>query len=418
MLENVTLAFQSVLGHKLRSFLTMLGIIIGIASIITIVSTIKGTNEQIKENLVGAGNNAVVVRLCQDGSEYDFSWNSIPEGVTTVTEETRLELCEIEHVLDVSVYTYRSYSNNIYHGDNSFTGSISGVDSHYFSTCGYSIRAGRGFIDRDFTKAQKVCILDSDACSSLYCGSDPINTTLEIFGESFTVVGVVEHSKSFEAEIDSVSDYYNFAGTSGGCVFVPYPAWAVIYRFDEPQKVALKADSTDNMTLIGQKAASILTDSQISSDAAKTFSYKGEDLMEQAQQLQQLSNSSNKQLLWIAGISLLVGGIGVMNIMLVTVTERTQEIGLKKALGARKRRILRQFLTEAGVLTGMGGILGVVAGIGLAKLISSVMGTPTALSIPAILIAVAFSMIIGIGFGLLPAVKASRLDPIAALRRE
>ena len=140
--------------------------------------------------------------------------------------------------------------------------------------------------------------------------------------------------------------------------------------------------------------------------------------MEQAEQLQQLSNSSNTQLLWIAGISLLVGGIGVMNIMLVTVTERTQEIGLKKALGARKKRILRQFLTEAGVLTGLGGLLGVAAGIVLAKSISSVLETPTAISIPAILIAVLFSMVIGIVFGLLPAVKAANLDPIAALRRE
>lgn len=418
MLENVTLAFQSVLNHKLRSFLTMLGIIIGIASIITIVSTIKGTNEQIKETLIGSGNNAVTVRLCQDGNEYDLSWNSVPEGVTPVTEETRQELLEIDHVLDVSVFTQRNYANGIFYKDAGFNGSVCGVDSHYFSTCGYSLRAGRGFTERDHSTAAKVCILDSEACSTLFSGVDPVNSTLEILSESFTVVGVVEKSASFEAQIESVNDYYNFANTSGGFVFIPSSAWPIIYRFDEPQKVALRADSTDNMTVIGQKAASLITEQHVSASADKTFSYKGEDLMEQAQQLQQLSNSSNKQLLWIAGISLLVGGIGVMNIMLVTVTERTQEIGLKKALGARKRRILRQFLTEAGVLTGLGGLLGVIAGVALAKLISSVLGTPTALSVPAILIAVVFSMIIGIAFGLLPAVKASKLDPIVALRRE
>ena len=418
MLENVTLAFQSVLNHKLRSFLTMLGIIIGIASIITIVSTIKGTNEQIKETLIGAGNNAVTVRLCQDGNEYDLSWNSVPEGVTPVTEETRQALLELDHVLDVSVFTQRSYANGIFYKDASFNGFVRGIDSHYFSTCGYSLRAGRGFTGRDFSTAAKVCILDSEACSTLFSGLDPVNSTMEILAESFTVVGVVEKAANFEAQIDSVSDYYNFVDTSGGCVFIPSSAWPIVYRFDEPQRVALRADSTDNMTVIGQKASSLVTEQCVSVNADKSFSYKGENLMEQAQQLQQLSNSSNKQLLWIAGISLLVGGIGVMNIMLVTVTERTQEIGLKKALGARKRRILRQFLTEAGVLTGLGGLFGVVAGIALAKLISSVLGTPTALSVPAILIAVVFSMVIGIAFGLLPAVKASNLDPIVALRRE
>ena len=237
-------------------------------------------------------------------------------------------------------------------------------------------------------------------------------------GESFTVVGIVDLNSSFEAKIETVSDYYNFMDTSGGIIFLPSTTWPILFLFDEPQHVALKADSPDDMTAIGQKASKLLSETQISSSTETGFSYKGEDLMERAEQLQQLSNASNTQLLWIAGISLLVGGIGVMNIMLVTVTERTQEIGLKKALGARKNRILRQFLTEAGVLTGLGGLLGVIAGIGLAKLISTVLETPTSISIPAILIAVVFSMLIGIVFGLLPAVKASRLDPIVALRRE
>ena len=166
-----------------------------------------------------------------------------------------------------------------------------------------------------------------------------------------------------------------------------------------------------------QMAGELLSSSQLIG-ADKTLSYRGQDLMEQAKNLQELSNSSNRQLIWIASISLLVGGIGVMNIMLVTVTERTQEIGLKKAIGARRRRILNQFLTEAAVLTSLGGMLGVIVGIIMARLISSVMGTPTAISLPAILIAVVFSMVIGIVFGLLPAVKASNLNPIQALRRD
>ena len=139
--------------------------------------------------------------------------------------------------------------------------------------------------------------------------------------------------------------------------------------------------------------------------------------MEKAKGLQQISENTNRQLIWIASISLLVGGIGVMNIMLVSVTERTGEIGLKKAIGANKRRILAQFLTEAAVLTSIGGILGVFAGMILAKIISTISQTPLVISVPAVLISVLFSMAIGLIFGLLPSIKAANLSPIEALRR-
>ena len=146
--------------------------------------------------------------------------------------------------------------------------------------------------------------------------------------------------------------------------------------------------------------------------------YKKANTMEKVKALQDLSNTTNQQLIWIASISLVVGGIGVMNIMLVSVTERTREIGLKKALGARKRAVLGQFLTEAAVLTSLGGIIGVGAGIGLAYFISKVALVPVAISIPAIIVSVVFSMLIGIVFGLIPSIKAANLNPIDALRYE
>ncbi len=416
-MESILLAFQGIWSHKLRSFLTMLGIIIGIASIITIVSTIKGTNEQIKESLVGAGNNAVVVQLYQDNYPYGMEYGAPPQGVYPVTEESRQKLLEIDHVKDVSVYCARSYVNGVFYGNYTYNGAIRGIDEHYFSVNGISLGNGRGFLPDDFRAKRKVCLLDDKACSALYSGKNPVGTTLEIMGESFIVIGTVERSTSASLEIKTVSDYYRFADTSGGTIYIPLDTWPVIFRFDEPNTVALQADSTDNMTSVGQKAAEILTDSQLIG-AAQNLTYRGQDLMEQAEKLQELSNSSNRQLIWIASISLLVGGIGVMNIMLVTVTERTQEIGLKKAIGARKKRILWQFLTEAAVLTSLGGMLGIAAGIVMARMISSVMGTPTAISLPAVLIAVVFSMVIGIIFGLLPAVKAANLNPIEALRRE
>ena len=417
MVENIRLALQGVWSHKLRSLLTMLGIIIGIAAIITIVSTIQGTNEQIKENLIGAGNNVVTVQLNQDGNPYDLSWNPIPTGVRTITEETRQELEKLRGVERVSLYCERNYSDGNYYLNTNFNGNLRGIDENYLSVYGYRVKSGRGFTQKDFAEYRKVALVDAKAVSTLFGGEDPVNKNLELQGEVFTVVGVVTLSEDFTPTINSMNDYWMYADTSSGTIYVPLAVWPSIYQFDEPQSVAIKVDSTDSMTSAGKSAADLLTDKQIMGTNSK-FDYRSQDMLEQAQQLQQMSQSTNTQLIWIASISLLVGGIGVMNIMLVSVTERTSEIGLKKAIGAKKRRILMQFLTEAAVLTSIGGLVGVVSGIAMAELISRMMQIPVSISVPAIAIAVVFSTLIGVVFGLLPATQAANLNPIEALRRE
>ena len=416
MIENIRLAFQGIWGHKLRSVLTMLGIIIGIAAIITIVSTIKGTNEQIKENLIGAGNNVVTVQLNQSGYPYDMSWGSIPDGVRTITEETRLELEEISGVEQATVYNSRSYANQIYYGNTQFNGAVYGIDSHYLSVYGYQVKTGRGFIEADYEDFRKVILLDTVAVTNLFGGENPVGKSVEISNDVFTVVGVVALSEEFVPTINSLNDYWLYADTSSGSIYMPSAVWPTAFRFDEPQNVAIKTKNTDVMTTAGKDAAELLTEKQIVNQGGN-FDYRSQDMLEQAQQLQSMSESTNAQLIWIASISLIVGGIGVMNIMLVSVTERTSEIGLKKAIGAKKKRIAFQFLTEAAVLTSLGGIIGVISGVGLAELISNVMQIPVAISVPAILISVVFSMLIGIVFGLVPAVKAANLNPIEALRR-
>lgn len=196
---------------------------------------------------------------------------------------------------------------------------------------------------------------------------------------------------------------------------MPGSVWPIVYQYDEPQQVSVKTVSPETMSSAGKKTAEILNNRINSTN--DTIEYKAKDLMEKAKGLQQISESTNRQLLWIASISLLVGGIGVMNIMLVSVTERTGEIGLKKAIGANKRRILGQFLTEAAVLTSIGGVLGVFAGVLLAAVIARMSSMPMVISIPAAAAAVAFSTVIGLVFGLLPSVKAANLSPIEALRR-
>lgn len=418
MLEDIRLAFQGIWNHKLRSALTMLGIIIGIGSIIAIVSTIKGTNEQIKKNLVGAGNDAVNVQLYQGDWPIDLQYQSLPDGVPEISDETLQEVVELPEVETASLYHTRNEYDAVYRGAKSLSNSvILGIDRNYLDVYGYQITKGRGLTDKDYSEGRKVALIDKTTAASLFDNADVIGRTIEIKGEPFVVVGMVAKKAESQPVINSMEDYYRYmSDDQSGKIIIPDNVWPVIYQYDEPQNLVVRAKSTDDMTTAGEKAADILNVMLTVSD--DTVKYKGEDLLEQATQIQEISNSTNQQLIWIASISLLVGGIGVMNIMLVSVTERTGEIGLKKALGARKRRILTQFLTEAAVLTLLGGIIGVLGGIALAYIISKVSAVPVAISGVSIVIAVLFSTLIGIIFGLIPSVKAANMNPIEALRHE
>ena len=418
MLEDIRLAFQGIWNHKLRSALTMLGIIIGIGSIIAIVSTIKGTNEQIKKNLVGAGNDAVNVQLYQGDWPIDLQYQSLPDGVPEISDETLQEVVELPEVETASLYHTRNEYDAVYRGAKSLSNSvILGIDRNYLDVYGYQVTKGRGLTDKDYSEGRKVALIDKTTAASLFDNADVIGRTIEIKGEPFVVVGMVAKKAESQPVINSMEDYYRYmSDDQSGKIIIPDNVWPVIYQYDEPQNLVVREKSTDDMTTAGEKAADILNAMLTVSD--DTVKYKGEDLLEQATQIQEISNSTNQQLIWIASISLLVGGIGVMNIMLVSVTERTGEIGLKKALGARKRRILTQFLTEAAVLTLLGGIIGVLGGIALAYIISKVSAVPVAISGVSIVIAVLFSTLIGIIFGLIPSVKAANMNPIEALRHE
>lgn len=412
--ENIRLSLKGIFAHKMRSFLTMLGIIIGIASIIAIVSTIQGTNQQIEKNLIGAGDNLVRVSLYQDGYTYWMD-NGLPSGVPVISDETVKSLKSIEHSSSVSVYRSRESYNMVYYQNNGLSGgNIVGIESDYLQTAGYQVRKGRGITDDDNRYYRQVALLDDTTAQALFNGEDPVGKTIEIRNIPFVVVGVCSAKEEFEPNIENMNDYYMYNQNNAGNVYIPTECWPLVYQFDEPQSVILTADSTGDMTNVGKEAADLLN-AYVSSENIR---YQAQDLMEQAKQIQQLSQSTNTMLIWIAAISLLVGGIGVMNIMLVTVTERTKEIGLKKAIGARKKSIMLQFLTEAVVLTSLGGILGVLTGLLLARGISMLNGTPVAISIPASIFSVVFSMVIGIVFGLLPSYKAANLDPIEALRHE
>ena len=401
MSENIRLALKGIWSHKLRSFLTMLGVIM------------------IMQNLIGAGNNNVTISLRQGDSEYWMD-AGLPSNVIPVTDSQIRDIRELSDVADASFYYKRKYASEIKAGVNSLSGgSLFGIDSHYLSTVGYIVYKGRPFVESDYENYHKTALLDEKAAELLFPDKDPIGRTVELMGEPFTVVGLVRKADNFQPVIESLRDYETYTREEYGMVLVPDADWPILYNYDEPQDCVVRAVSTEKMSDVGRQVEQIMKKSVGGSSSGEdAISYKAEDLLEKARNKQELANSTNSLLIWIASIALLVGGIGVMNIMLVSVTERTNEIGLKKALGARNSRILAQFLTEAVVLTSLGGIVGVISGIILAEVISKAAGTPVAISIPAIILSVLFSMAIGVIFGFLPSVQAANLNPIDALRRE
>lgn len=393
MLENMRISIQGIWSHKMRSFLTMLGIIIGIASIIAIVSTIKGTSEQIKEDLIGAGNNTVSVSLNYGDSEYDPEYG-MSDGTAPplLSDQQKEDIKNLDHVQNATFFYSRTYSSSVYYENTSFQGgSIYGIDANYLSTCGYMVQSGRGFVQKDYDNMRKVALVDSNAADNLFSGENLVGKTIEIGSEPFTVIGVVQQSDNYQPNIKTIDEFNEYYQMIMGTVMIPNKCWPMAFQFDEPENAVVKADSTDNMSSVGSAAADVMNQG-IDTNSSK-YKYKADDIMQQVRNMQKLSESTNTQLIWIASISLLVGGIGVMNIMLVSVTERTSEIGLKKAIGARKKVILYQFLTEAAMLTSIGGIIGVVVGIILSKVVSQLSGAPTAISIPAIIGSVLFSML-------------------------
>lgn len=416
MLENIRMSLHGIRTHKLRSFLTMLGVIIGIASIIAIVSIVTGTNRKLEKNLIGAGNNVARVCLEQDGFDYDFSYNPLPAGVPTVSDSVLEQIRALSGVEAVSRYTVREGSSEIYYLDAGLGGAyLYGVDSGYLETYRYSIVKGRAFSAAEYSDFSKVAMIDTAAAESLFESENPVGKTIEIQQEPFVIVGVYRDANAAETEYTTIEDYYRYGYDSAiGSVCIPEGTWPLICQFDEPQSLAIRTAETSQMNAAATDAANILN-ARLTSES---LSYAPSNSRAITDGLNELSSSIHMMLIAIAALSLLVGGIGVMNIMLVSVTERTAEIGLKKALGAKRKVIIAQFLTESAVLTLIGGVLGVMVGILAAWIISYINQLQFAVSVPWMLIAVGFSVIIGLIFGAMPAYRAAKLDPIEALRRE
>ncbi|MCI4138432.1 ABC transporter permease [Bacillus vallismortis] len=409
MLEHIRISFQSIFSHKLRSILTMLGVIIGIAAIIAIVSMLKGQSEQLKQSMIGMGNNAINVVYQPSGGEeegigYQVSYTSAPP----VTDETVKAIKSDPMVKGLSLY-YLSEGSSVFHLTNVSYPQVFGVDGDYFDMFPVRITEGRKLAENELNSTRQVVMINEAARDELFPDGDALHKKIEMNGVPFKVAGVFTEKNQQESMF--AGDYAN------PVLYVPKKVWPLIEGFDAPTQIAVQADSSEHIQEAGVMAADLLNQGLSDAELAKA-EYSVMDLQEIAQEVESFNQSFALLLGGIASISLLVGGIGVMNIMLVSVTERTREIGIKKALGAKRRVILFQFLTEAVVLTSIGGILGVLAGFGIAKLLTVVFPMPFIVSVPAVVGALIFSMAVGIIFGLLPSIKASKLQPVDALRYE
>ena len=205
MLENFREAFDGIRSHKLRSALTMLGIIIGIASIIAISSTIMGTNEQIKQNLVGAGSNVVTVRLYQGDYPFESAWSTPPEYIPPLDEDTLNEIRGVREVASAAYYAQRDAYGQIRSGDKALSaGTIYGVDGTFLSVHGYTIRAGRGFTDSDCAKFRKVALIDESVSAALFSGANPVGETIDVCGEPYVVIGEFAQASDFRPTVSTL----------------------------------------------------------------------------------------------------------------------------------------------------------------------------------------------------------------------
>lgn len=421
MIENLEEALKGIFSHKMRSFLTMLGVIIGIAAILAIVSIVEGTSIKLQKNLIGAGNNCITLTLGQgegdDGRMYDGGSDEYGPEMINFNSNALKKIKKIDHVDAVTSF----YKVDIYDGINrndrtiSNTTSIYGIDKSYFPTLKCTLTKGRNFSKSEYNGTSKVCIVNSYVAESLFPNEEAVGGIIDINKEPFLIVGIVDSANYNKKDYETEEDFYREQYSSGSsCIYLPEKAWGIPLAFDRAKAVSVQVDETKEMKSVGNQAADILNANTLPDG----YTYKPDTSDESENELKTLTTAITAMLVSIASLSLLVGGIGVMNIMLVSVTERTTEIGLKKALGAKRKSILIQFLTESAVLTGVGGIIGILLGIALAKGISIVVGLEFAIPVHWILISLGFSLLIGIFFGVMPANKAAKLNPIDALRRE
>ena len=391
MVESVRMSVSNIRQNRMRSFLTILGIMIGVTAVIALVTTISGVSSSISDSFSSMG--ASTMTLSATGTDLQGG----------LTAENMEEISELDHVEGVSPSV--SLSVTAARGDAYESGvRVAGRNDDYFVQEPDTLSRGRAINSIDLDQSLRVCLISEELVETFFYGDDPIGQELYLDGMRFTVVGVL--AADADSSVSSM-----FSGSDA--VIVPYTT-------------ALKMNGetlVTSLTLyLGDANAAEIVESELETCLDAIFDYEDDTYsittMESiADTMESMLSMMSALLGGIASIALLVGGIGIMNMMLTSVTERTVEIGLKKAIGARPGQIQAQFLIESFLLSMVGGLAGVVLGIALSAILCQVLGTGFSLSYGAIALGVGFSAAVGVLFGWSPARKASRLNPIDALRR-
>jgi putative ABC transport system permease protein len=383
------MAMKSILSNKLRSLLTMLGIIIGVTAVIALVALGQGATKSVTEQVQSLGTNLLTVNILGRGT------TSTLKASEAVAIADKVE--GIQFIAPAS-----TQSTSVKYGTTSVTVSVVGTNADYANVREYEVASGRFLAQIDLDVYQKVAVIGSSTATELFGFASPVGEYILIQGTRYKVVGVLAEKGS------------STTGSNDEVVMIPQTSAERLFKSKGVRTVYVQVESTERIDAVVTGLEAELSDHF----RGNTDSYRVFNQSDALSTLTSVSDTLTLALAGIAGISLLVGGIGIMNIMLVSVTERTREIGIRKAIGAKRRDILIQFLIESMVLSGLGGLLGIGIGVGAAQGASTAFDMDIVFSPNIILIAFVFSVAIGIVFGMFPANKAAKLKPIEALRFE
>lgn len=400
--ESFLMAWASLIANKMRSILTMLGIIIGVAAVIALVSIGNGVKQDIQNSISSLGSNLLMV---MPGAPRTPGVRPSQGSMKSLKVSDYQAISKLDGVKAASPYTANSYVT-IYQSKN-WTTTVSGVSSNFQDVNNWTMAEGRFISSKNVENRERVAVVGQTVVKNLFAGEDPVGKEIRVKNIPFRVIGVLNSKGN---------------GTMGNdqddTIFIPYTtAMERVEGIDYLRMVYVVASDDNGIDRLQSDIENLLRVRHSIKDT-NLDDFNIQNMKSIMETMEQTTGTLTLFLGAVAAISLVVGGIGIMNIMLVSVTERTREIGIRKALGATYFVIVTQFLIEAVVISLMGGLIGIALGIGASKLIGLASGMSTVISVPTIVLSFAFSMAIGLVFGIYPARKAAKLNPIDALHYE